>query len=197
MEPEGSTTGSGSGHPALPLAQVSGSAALLGSPSFMPPEQINPRFGKLGAHSDVYALGGILYYALCGQPPFVAASIDETLLKVVDLAPIPPRTVRRSVPRDLETLCLKCLEKHPAQRFASAEELQRELRRYLDDEPIQSRPLGLGARGGRWIRKRPVVAGIDGGMARWEATTGLGMTVATTQNLSLPIGWAVDGSWVA
>jgi serine/threonine-protein kinase len=137
---------------------VTPSGLPLGTPSYMAPEQAEGRNREIGPRVDIYGLGTILYEALTGQPPFKAATLLETLEQVCSREPtFPPHTVSR-VPRDLETICLKCLEKESSKRYTSALEMAEDLRRYLAGEPIAARPSGPWERVGRWARRRPAVA---------------------------------------
>lgn len=129
--------------------------AVLGTPTYMSPEQASGDGKTVGPHADIYALGAILYEMLTGQPPFQGSSIIETLEQVMLREPVPPRRINASIPRDLETICLKCLEKDPEKRIASAKELALELERFLRGEPIRSRPIGTLARSARWCRRHP------------------------------------------
>jgi WD40 repeat protein/tRNA A-37 threonylcarbamoyl transferase component Bud32 len=134
------------------------SGQVLGSPNFMPPEQAAGKRGQLGPHSDVYALGAILFYMLTARPPFAGESMTETLQLVVNTEPPSPRLLNPAVPRDLETLCLKCLEKEPHRRYGAASELAEELTRFIADRPILARPAGRPEKAWRWCRRNPVVA---------------------------------------
>src|SRR5256885_314652 len=104
-------------------SQITDAGRVLGTPNYSAPEQAAGRTAEVGPASDVYSLGAILYYALTERPPFVAETIEETLQLVLNSEPVPPRSLNPSVPRDLETICLKCLEKDPAARYRSAAEL--------------------------------------------------------------------------
>src|SRR5262249_51240554 len=108
----------------------------------------------------VYALGAILYELLVGRPPFRAASDMDTLIQVVSDEPVPVRRLQPKVPRDLETICMRCLEKEANRRYASAEALAEDLRRFQGDEPVSVRPLGPLARAAKWSRRRPAVAAL-------------------------------------
>ena len=131
---------------------------VLGSPNFMPPEQADPKRGAVTAASDVYSLGAILYQLLTGRPPFLAETLTQTLRLVTDVEAVSPRLLNPGVPRDLETICTKCLEKDPQRRYASACELADELDRFLQDELIHARPLGRVAKLARWCRRKPALA---------------------------------------
>ncbi len=132
---------------------ITRTGATIGSPSFMPPEQA--RGEAFTAHSDVYALGAVLFNTLTGRPPFLGDSPAVVLAQVETAEPIPPRRLNPTVPVDLETICLKCLEKNPASRYASARELADDLRRYLDGEPVLARPIGPVSRLLRMSRRHP------------------------------------------
>lgn len=141
-------------------SELTVSGAALGSPNYMPPEQARGQHGAVGPRSDVYALGAILYECLTGRPPFSAATPLETMKLVVDQEPIAPRRLNPALPRDLETLALKCLAKAPADRCASARELAEELDRFLAGQPIRARPAGVAERVVHWCRRHPAVAGL-------------------------------------
>jgi serine/threonine protein kinase len=128
---------------------------VLGSPSYMPPEQAASQSAEIGPHSDVYSLGAILYELLTGRPPFAGATPWETICQVLQTPPVSPRKLNPDVRRDLETICLKCLEKQPQRRYHSARALAEELGRFLNHEPIDARPISLARRATFWARRHP------------------------------------------
>lgn len=133
---------------------------MLGSPNYSSPEQSAGRQEEVGVGSDIYSLGALLYHLLTGRPPFLAATMPETLRLVHETDPISPRILNPGVPPDLETICLKCLEKIPAKRYASAQALADELARFLKGEPILARPITAPERGWRWCRRHPALASL-------------------------------------
>jgi eukaryotic-like serine/threonine-protein kinase len=135
---------------------------LLGTPSYMAPEQAASRHEAIGVATDVYALGAILYELLTGRPPFKAESALETLRQVVVHEPVAPSRLRPKLPGDLETICLKCLEKEPSHRYASAAALAEDLQRFLENRPIKARRTSAVERFRRWCRRNPAVAALCG-----------------------------------
>jgi len=141
-------------------ASLTASGTIMGTPAYMAPEQAGGKRNEVGPAADVYALGGILYACLTGRPPFQSASVLEVLRQVTSDEPRPPRQLRRGLPRDLETICLKCLQKNPRNRYPSALALSEDLRRYSNGEPLQARPPGRAELAWRWCLRNPVPASL-------------------------------------
>jgi tRNA A-37 threonylcarbamoyl transferase component Bud32 len=136
-------------------SRLTQSGVVMGSPSYMPPEQAAGRHGDIGPASDVYSLGAMLYEFLTGRPPFHGATALATLRDVMEAEPAAPRRLKADIPPDLETICLKCLEKAPAARYPTARALAEELDRFLKGEPIQARPASAVHKTVSWARRHP------------------------------------------
>jgi WD40 repeat protein/serine/threonine protein kinase/Flp pilus assembly protein TadD len=132
---------------------------ILGTPSYMAPEQASGKGNRAGPAVDTYALGALLYELFTGRPPFDGDSFESTLHQILNEQPVAPRRLNATLPRDLETVCLKCLEKEPHRRYSSAGALADDLERFLSGQPVRVRPVGPLERGLRWCRRNPVLAG--------------------------------------
>ncbi len=146
----------------LDIQSQTRTGAILGTPSYMAPEQAESRAHAIGPATDVYGLGAILYEMLTGRPPFESESSITTIRKLLAQDPLPPSHLQLKVPRDLETICLKCLEKDPARRYHSAEDLAEDLYRFLSDQPIEARPTGWWRRSVKWMRRHPTKTTVAG-----------------------------------
>lgn len=150
--------------------------SILGTPNYMSPEQAAGRAREIGPATDTYALGAILYELLTGRPPFLGSTPMETVLHVIHDEPASPRLLNPGMPRDLETICLKCLRKEPAKRYASAGAMAEDLRRFAEGRPILARPVGALERGWRLTLRNPIAALLAGAFL---ASLLVGIVVAT------------------
>jgi tetratricopeptide (TPR) repeat protein len=137
------------------------SGTLMGTPSYMAPEQARGEFKELGPPADVHALGAMLYEMLTGRPPFLGATPVDTIMQVIKDEPVPPSQLIPKLHRDIETICLKCLQKESLKRYADCEALAEDLRRFVVGEPILARPVSAPERLWRWCRRNPRIAGLS------------------------------------
>ncbi len=141
-------------------SMVTHTGVVAGTPSYMAPEQARRNLGTVGSAADIYALGVILYEMLTGQPPFHSETAAETIQRMTSQEPIPPSRLCAKVPRDLEIICLKCLQKKPVQRYPTALSLAGDLERFLRGEAIEARPVGRAERARRWIQRNPTLSAL-------------------------------------
>ena len=144
---------------------------VLGTPSYMAPEQASANNVELTSATDVYGLGAVLYQLLTGNPPFAGGTTYETIKLVLDTEPRQPRSLNAKIDRDLSTICLKCLEKDPKRRYASALALAEDLEHWLKHEPIQARHVGIFTRGQKWVRRNPAIAALTASLIAVAAIT--------------------------
>ncbi len=145
-------------------AELTTTGQVLGSPSYISPEQAAGKAGEFGPGGDIYSLGAILYHLLTGRPPFQGETLQEILAQVQSATPIPPRRLNPSVPEDLQTICLKCLQKESPRRYASAHDLADDLSRFLANEPIRARAVSQVEKVWLWCKRRPVTASLSGAL---------------------------------
>jgi eukaryotic-like serine/threonine-protein kinase len=155
--------------------EITTTGQVLGSPNHMPPEQAAGKFSESTAASDIYSMGSILYQLLTGRPPFQGETIQDVLQQVQNVEPVSPRRLRPGIPADLETICLKCLQKEPAKRYRTAADLAADLHAFLAGEPIKARPVGAIERVWLWCRRRPVLAAMALALVlvAWFGLTGI------------------------
>ena len=159
-------------------ADLTLSGQVIGTPNFMSPEQACPGIREIGAASDVYSLGALLYHLLTGRPPFLSETITATLRQVAENEPASPRLLVPTIRKDLETICLKCLQKDPRERYASAQALADDLGRFLNDEPIQARPAGTAEKLARWCQRNRALAVSASLAVALLLTVAIGSTIA-------------------
>ena len=163
--------------------EVTRTGEMLGSPGYAAPEQALA--GRADARTDVYGLGALLYHLLTARPPFQGPTLDSILLQLRETDPVSLRRLNPSVPRDLETICLRCLRKEPMQRYGTAREVAEDLARFLNGEAIRARPLGVHGRVWRWARRKPVLAALTLGLA--VALAALGTHIAVSRKTALAL----------
>jgi WD40 repeat protein/tRNA A-37 threonylcarbamoyl transferase component Bud32 len=152
--------------------------AILGTPAYLAPEQASGRVGELTTAADIHALGAVLYECLTSRPPFEEQELPKLLRQIAEAPPVPPRQINFRIPTDLETICLKCLEKDPIKRYATAQELADELDRFLNDEPIQARPVRPAEKAWRWCRRNPAVTSLTAGSVLLLMAVAIGAPIA-------------------
>jgi serine/threonine-protein kinase len=139
-------------------SRITASGAIVGTPNYMSPEQATGGIKSLTAQSDIYSMGVILYECLTGRPPFQSDQVSVTLRMIEENQPVSPRLIQLGIPRDLDTICLKCLEKEPRQRYKTADDLAEDLNRFIEGKPILARPVPAFQKLWRWCRRNPTLA---------------------------------------
>src|SRR5262249_51792609 len=185
-------------------AGLTWTGTAVGTPSYMAPEQAEAGPQTSGPAVDIHALGAILYELLTGRPPFWAATAAETVRQVISQDPVPPSRLNGKVPRDLETICLKCLHKDPHLRYAGAAALAADPRRFLGGEAIAARSKGQLARLVRRVHRRPLLSAVAGsillamalaGGALWLISERAAVERAATADLREMVRWQEKSSW--
>ena len=166
-------------------SDLTGTGQILGTPGYMPPEQASGETDTIGPAADIYSLGAILYALLTGRPPFQSANVMDTLLAVLEQEPVAPRQLNPALDQDLETICLKCLQKDAGRRYGTTDEVVAELGRYLNGEPIHARPISKLERGWRWCKRKPALAGLGALAAVMLLTFGIGGPLVAMQQSAL------------
>ena len=173
------------------------SGVIIGTPTYMAPEQAHGFNKEVGPAADIHALGATLYEMLTGRPPFRAETALRTMVAVLEKEPEPPHRLRRKLPRDMETICLKCLEKEPERRYPSAAALADDLHAFRGGEPIRAQPSSRRERAARWVRRRPAEAAL--GAVGLAALVGLTIGVVWFDALTVAavavLGLLIGGSW--
>ncbi len=158
---------------------------ILGTPSYMPPEQASGNDALMGPTADVYSLGAVLYHLVTQRPPFAAATPLETIHQVINHEPVSPRLLEKNLPKDVETICQKCLQKEPHRRYLRASELAEDLQRFLDNRPILARPISRVERVWRWCHRNPVVAGLSAAVTLLLLALGIAGPITAYKQMSL------------
>jgi len=181
---------------------ITNSFDVLGTPSYMAPEQAAGHTKELTAAADVYSLGAVFYQMLTGEPPFAGGTTYETIRLVLETEPRNPRTRSPKLDIDVATICLKCLEKNPANRYPTAKALAEDLERWLRHEPIQARRTGIFSRAGKWVRRNPAVTTLAAVIVALALVVGTlwWRTLSATSTLenprSAPLWMPLANSWV-